>query len=193
MLGLLELALIPDQSLMLLVLAFTKHHGAACDIFVCIFSCLVSQLGQLDAIVIILLAVLLPLLGEIEEHLVVHVDVLHLRLEVGEDFAVLLDNFLVREHVSLDSVVVSGQLGAVGVEGGEAISQLLRVQHGDLVVHENTLDVRKLTLHLLHLAGNEGLSSFDHVIIVHLLLSHFQSFSFCPLSSDCAIFFQSIN
>ena len=163
---------------MLLALAFTKHHRAACDIFVCIFSCLFSQLAELNAIVIILLAVLLALLGEIEEHLVVHVDVLHLRFEVGEDFAVLLDNFLVRLHVSLDSVVVSGQLGAVGVEGGEAISQLLRINHGDLVVYEDTLDVRKLTLHLLHLASNEGFSSFDHIIIVHLLLSHFQSFFF---------------
>ena len=177
MLGLLELALIPDQSLMLLVLALTKHHGAACDIFVCIFSCLVSQLSKLDAVVIILLAVLLPLLGEIEEHLVVHIDVLHLRFEVGEDFAVLFDNFLVRLHVALDSVVVSGQLGAILVEGGKAISQLLRVQHGNLVVDENTLNVRKLTLHLLHLAGDEGFSSFYHIIIiVHLLLSHFQSF-----------------
>ena len=178
---------------MLLALAF-KHHGAACDIFICIFGFLLSQLAQLDTIVIILLAVLLSLLGEIDEHLVVHIDVLHLRFEVDEDFAVLLDNFLVRSHLLLDSVVVSGHLGAILVEGGEAISQLLRVQHGDLVVHKNTLNVRKLTFHLLHLAGNEGLSSFDHIIIVHLLLGHFQNpLSLFPLLSDCAIYFQPIN
>ena len=76
---------------------------------------------------VILLAVLLSLLGKIKEHLVVHVDVLHLRFEVGEDFAVLLDNFLVRNHLCLDPIVVSGKLGAIGVESGEAISQLLRV------------------------------------------------------------------
>ena len=171
MLRLLKLALIPDQSLMLFILAF-KHHSSACDIFVRIFGFLLAQLAQLDAIMIVLFAVLFSLLGEVEEHRVVHVDVFHLCFEVGENFPILLNDLLVGSHFFLDAVIVARQFGAISVESGEAIAQLLCVHHGDLVVHENALNVSKLTLHLLHFRGNENLSSFDHIIIVRLLLCH---------------------
>ena len=180
-LGLLKLANVPDEALMLLILIL-ENHCATCYILVCLLGFLLAQLAQLHAIVIVLLSVYLALLRQINEHGIVHVDVFDLRGEVCQNLAVLLNNLLVGTHVPLDAFVVAGHLASIVIEGLEAFAQLLSRHHRAFILVENVGDVGKLTFHFSHLASDERLPPLNHLIVLRrrvLLL-------LCHILSDCS-------
>ena len=102
MFSLLKFTDVAHQLLMLLVCP-SEHFDAAGDILLLAFLFLFAQFGQFYFVVVVLLAVLLALLGQLSEHVVVHGDLIYLTLQVPQYLPVPLNYVLVWLQILVDA------------------------------------------------------------------------------------------
>jgi len=77
-LGLFKFSNVSDESFVLLIFSLTKDHSSTSHVFLLSVRSFLLQLVQLDAVVLVLFVVFIPLFSEVYEHFVVHVHVSHL-------------------------------------------------------------------------------------------------------------------